>query len=185
MSTRRALLPPILVGVALGVLSAIEEATPHFDFGISSDGAWLAVAFWAGARATDRDTAAIAGAAALTAANIAYYDAGGTAPHVLAWLTLGVAGGGIFGLLGHLWRSADERTRLAAALTLAGVLLVDGSDVWRPRGEADHAIELTVGILFPIVSARTGNGRAAAALTAILIAAVATTGALNPLLPDG
>ena len=54
----------VLVGVALGVLSRIEETTAGFSAGISSDSAWVAVAFLLGSRGR---SAAVAAAVCLQA----------------------------------------------------------------------------------------------------------------------
>src|SRR5687767_8493500 len=97
----------VIAGVLLGVVSRVEEVEP-FALGISTDSTWLAAAFAAGAL---RGT--VAGAVAMTAANVAYYvyidatEAAGVdylSTTVGRWLLLGLAGAAVFGFLGHHWQ---------------------------------------------------------------------------------
>jgi hypothetical protein len=118
----------LALGAVLGVVSRLEEVTPGFDAGISSDGLWLAAAFAAGVW-----RGPLAGAAALTAANLAYYAfIGATEPGVrLAsvagrpahWFLLGIAGGAVCGAAGALWARWGAPARIATAVLLMGLLL--------------------------------------------------------------
>jgi hypothetical protein len=101
-------------GAVLGVLSRIEETTDGFYLAISSNETWLLTAFVVGALARDVEWAALAGAAALTAANTGYYawiaiteqatELHAVAGPVVPWYALGVTGGCVFGVAGALAR---------------------------------------------------------------------------------
>ena len=135
---------PLLLaaGLALGVLSRVEETAP-WSLGISTHATWLAAPFVAGAllRASAGRGAA-AGAALLTAANAGYYawitttepgvGLASVAGPVEHWLALGVAAGACFGALGATTRTGPVAARVAAPLAAAGVLVADALDLLAP-----------------------------------------------------
>jgi Family of unknown function (DUF6518) len=105
----------IAAGLALGVVSRIEEVVDGFDLGISSNETWLLTAFVVGALAgIEYEWSGLAGAAALTAANSSYYvwialteqatELDLVAGPVASWYALGVTGGFVFGVAGALAR---------------------------------------------------------------------------------
>ena len=128
-------------------------------------------------------SAVAGGAALLTAANLAYYAAGGTAPGAGTWLVLGVTGGLSFGAAGRLFRLGPEPARLVAALMLAGVLIAEGAEVFTAEGEVDDGVELVLGCALPVLAARSTRYRATAAAATAALLAIAATGALEPLVP--
>jgi hypothetical protein len=177
-------MPAVLfLGAVLGVASAFEEARGGFDIGISSDGLWLAFAFACGARARSWSSALVRGVAGLTAANLAYYAVGGGAPSPGLWLALGLGGGLVFGAAGRLWRAGSPAVRVAAVFALAGVLVVEGSEVFSSDGEVDDGVELAIGCALPVVTAQGARLRLLAAGATAALVAVAATGALDPLVP--
>ena len=126
-----------LGAVLLGVLSRVEE-TSELSLGISTDAAWVALAFVAGAvlRGRTAARAALCGALVLTLANLAYYawiaaeepgvDLTAVAGPPLRWLILGVAGGALFAVAGRWWSGSSGVPRVLASLPLAGVCIADG-----------------------------------------------------------
>lgn len=178
----------LLAGLALGAVSRFEEVTDGVSAGVSSNGTWLAAAFACGALAGSTGPGAAAGAAVLSAANAGYYAyvialQPGLALASVAgpperWFVLGVAGGAVFGAAGFVWRAGAPVARVAAALLLGGVLIVDGSS-----GRLGDAPALAAGLALPILSARGDALRAATIAAVAVIAAVASTGALEPLMP--
>ena len=123
----------LVCGVALGALSRIHEGTSALSV-VSTHPTWLLAAVLAGAFARTLGSGALAGAAALTAANAGYYALVAVSEDVpLAsvagspgrWVVLGVAGGAAFGLAGAV---ARRRPGLARAAALAGVGAVLAGD---------------------------------------------------------
>ncbi len=108
--------PPLVLllvaGAVLGVASRVEEVVDGFSVGISSDAAWVLVAFAAGALARSARAGAAAGVLVLTVANAAYYawivatepgiDPAAVAGSPVRWLALGVGAGLVFGLAGRV-----------------------------------------------------------------------------------
>ena len=175
--------PLLIAGVVLGTASALEESTSGFDIGISTDGLWLAVAFAFGAGAAGVGTAAPCGAAALTIANLAYYAAGGGAPDPLGWFALGLGGGAFFGAAGAVFRRGPAPARLAAIMALSGVLIAEGSEIFRDEGELDDGVEFAIGCALPIMFSPPGRYRAVAAVLTAFVAGLGALGALEPLVP--
>lgn len=179
-------------GLALGVLSRVEEVAAGFSAGISSNATWLAAAFLAGVAVRSAARAAAAGAAALTAANAAYYAwIAATEPGLALdpvagpperWLAVGVAGGAVFGFAGRVWAAGPPLARVGAALLLGGVLVAEGISAVT-GGPATDATALVLGLALPVASARGTVRRIGALAATLVIAAVATTGALEALMP--
>ncbi len=191
-ATVRGMLRALVAGLVLGVLSRIEETTGGFSAGISSDGAWLVAAALAGALAASLRRGAVAGALALTAANVGYYlwiaatDPGTPLAAVAGppgrWFALGVAGGAVFGAAGGGWRTGPPVVRLGAALLLAAVLIADG--ITGVRGGAPAAaIGIALGAVLALLSARGATQRSITAAALLAITAVAATGELERFLP--
>lgn len=114
----------LLAGLALGVLSRVDETTDGLTLLASENATWLGLAFLAG---TPRR-----GAAALTAANASYYawiaatepgqDLDAVAGPVWWWVVLGLAAGAVLGALGRAARQGATRHRWGA-LGLGAVAL--------------------------------------------------------------
>ena len=119
----------------------------------------------------------------LTAANLAYYAAGGEAPNPGLWLALGPGGGLVFGSAGQLWRTGSSRERVLAVFALAGVLIAEGSEVFQADGEVDDGIELAIGCALPVLAAEGVGERVLAVTATIAVAAVGAAGALEVLVP--
>jgi hypothetical protein len=130
----------VLAGIALGVLSRIEEVEP-FDLQVSSHPTWLAAAFVAGLIMTSPLRGALAGLGLLTVANGAYYvyvlvtEPGvpleSVAGSPVQWFVLGVGAGGPLGAAGVLCRSgARPPVRLAALALLPIVVAADAIDAF-------------------------------------------------------
>lgn len=191
----------LLAGLALGAASRFEEVVDGLSAGVSSNGTWLAAAFAGGAfvRPAGRGgagralagsvgRAVTAGALVLTAANAGYYayvvalqpglDVAAVAGPPERWLVLGIAGGAVFGAAGRVWRCAEPVPRVVAALLLGGVLVVDASS-----GRLTDAPGLAAGLALPILSARGDALRTVTIVAAAVVVAVASTGALEPLMP--
>ncbi len=100
-----------LLALALGAASRFEETTSGFSVGLSSNAAWLALAFFA-ARGRRWWVAAALGAVLETLANAGYYawvlllepgtPLAAAAGSPLRWLLLGASGGAAFGAAGAL-----------------------------------------------------------------------------------
>lgn len=180
----------VALGAALGVLSRVEEVTAGFSAGISSNSAWALAAFAAGATAPRAWAGAAAvGAVALSAANAGYYawialtepgtDLASVAGAPARWLVLGLVGGFVLALAGHLWSTRDGRIRVLASLPLAAAFITEGIDGLH----GFDAIGLVAGLAFPIASARSPRQRLAAATAVAATATVAALGVLAPLNP--
>lgn len=179
-------------GLVLGVLSRVEEITTGVSVGISSNAAWLAVAFACGLPHGRALTAAGAGALALTAANGGYYawivvlepgvDPAAVAGPPARWFVLGATGGALLGACGRGWRTGGPRLRFAAAFALSGVLVADGATALT-EGQATDAPGLIAGIALALHASPDGAARTPALLALTTLVAVAATGCLEPLLP--
>lgn len=184
----------LVAGALLGVLSRIEETTDGLSLGVSANSTWLAVAFAAGmgARGAAVAPAALAGAVALTAANLAYYawiavlepgvDLAAVAGSPLRWFVLGASGGAVFGLAGWLWARGRGTTRVLASLPLAGVLVADGIPALL-GGAATDGVGLALGVALPVLSGACARERLLGAALAAALVAVALTGRLEMLMP--
>ena len=139
----------VLSSAALGVLSRVEEVTPGFSAGISSNGAWCAAAVGLGLLG---GAAARRGVVGLTIANASYYAVAGLTPRAPMWFVLGVGAGVVFGWLGARLRAGAWW----ALLPLALVLVHEGAD--RPR--TGDRIELVLGVLVASVAGLAGTLRA-------------------------
>lgn len=184
----------IVAGGLLGILSRVEEATSGVSIGVSSDATWLAAAFLVGAAARGRPApgAVASGALALTAANVAYYawiaatepgtDLAAVAGSPVVWFVLGVSGGGVFGLGGHVWAATRGAPRVVAAALLGGVFIAEGVPALL-GGWLTDGVGLAIGAALPVASAQTPAGRVVAAALSAALIAVALTGRLEALLP--
>lgn len=183
----------VIAGALVGVLSRIEE-TSHWPAALSTNATWLATAFAAGAahRRFGPRRAALAGAATLTAANLAYYatvalaepgvDLTQVAGPPARWLALGVAGGAVFALAGRLWMRHRGVARVAVALPLAGVWIAQCVGALQGGPPLDAA-GLAAGAALPVASGASTRDRLLAAGLVAVVVAVALTGRLDALLP--
>jgi len=179
----------VLAGTLLGVASRVEETTTGLSLGLSSDSAWLAAAYLAGATGV-ASNGALRGAAALTAANGGYYawialtepaTPIAVAGPPLIWLLFGLTGGALLGVTGALWRGAGPgAVRALWAAPLATVLIVDGASALAGGARSD-APGLLAGVALVLWSARRPAPSVLVALAAFV--AVAATGCLEGLLP--
>ena len=184
----------IVGGAMLGVLSRVEETTPGFSIGLSSNATWVALAFAAGAlrRGAGAVRAMCAGVACLTTASTAYYlwvaitepatALASVAGPPARWYLLGVAAGAVFGATGRLWAASSGARRLAASVPLAAVLIADGVTPDLADQPSD-GISAAVGTALLLASARSVRARVVAMLAAAGLAALGLSGQLHPFLP--
>lgn len=183
----------VIAGALIGVLSRIEE-TSHWPAAVSTNATWLATAFAAGAAhgRFGARRAALAGAATLTAANLAYYatvalaepgvDLTQVAGPPARWLALGVAGGAVFAVAGRLWLRRRGVARVAMALPLAGVWIAQCVGALQ-GGPLHDGVGLAAGAVLPVASGASARDRLLAAALVAVVIAIALTGRLEPLLP--
>lgn len=190
----------LVLALALGAASRFEEVTPGFSLGLSSNAAWLALAFFGTRRCSSLLRAARFGALLETGANAGYYahvlllepgtPLASVAGSPARWLLLGLAAGAFFGAAGRLGveggptpsgasragRAQDVRT-VSAALCLSGAVLVEAADGLRWTDAP--AVAFALGL--PLAAG--GRLRVAGGAAAVVIGAVAMTGVLAPLSP--
>jgi hypothetical protein len=185
----------VVAGALLGVLSRVEETTSGFSAQISTNATWLGVAFAVGVAPRPRASparAALAGALALAAANVAYYAwiaatepataLSSVAGSPLVWLALGVSGGAVFATAGRLWAGGDGARRVLASLPLAGVCVAEGISAVLGGPLAGGAF-LVLGAALPALSGARTRERALGAGLAAAVIAIALTGRLEALMP--
>lgn len=183
----------LVAGALLGVLSRIEETADGLSLGVSANSTWLALAFAAAivARGAAAGRAALAGALALTAANLAYYawiavlepgvELAAVAGSPLRWFALGASGGAVFGLAGWWWARERGVMRVLATLPLAGVLVADGIPALL-GGATTDGVGLVLGAALPVLSGSCARERLLGAALAAAVVAVALTGRLEVLM---
>jgi hypothetical protein len=120
----------VLCGIALGVLSRVEE-TAGFPSLISTDSAWVGTAFAIGALSGSVRDGSRRGAIGMSSANAGYYawvaltqpnlPLAAVAGPVERWIALGLLTGVVFGVAGRLWRDGS----LLAPLALSTVLVLE------------------------------------------------------------
>lgn len=167
-----ALVTGLAAGTLLGVLTQVGQgALPD---GMSpllanSAGAWAAAAFAVGAALSDPGRAALAGAATLVSASVAYYAAVAGLEGIdtgsrgaVIWGVAGLVAGPAFAVAGHAARQ-DRRWRPVALAVVGGVLIAEamhslwwaGVDGMRAVG----AVEMTIGIATSVVALATATRR--------------------------
>jgi hypothetical protein len=189
MTARRLDLVPLAAGAAFGAV--VQLGSTHarmgwwaFHLGVP----WLACAFLAGAHAARtaggrRARGAIAGAALMAAATLAYYAvyllikgpnvlAYGIAMSV-AWIAVGGPLGGLFGAAGAVARAGAPRWRAACIALLGGALCGEALLllITKPDsvGRQVFVLELAAGIACPLsLVPRRHAAWLGAALTAVL-----------------
>jgi hypothetical protein len=134
MDARRTASVAVVAGLAAGALSSIGRA--HFDGTLdafaNSVSTWLVAPFLVGGLAATRRGAAAAGVAACAAQIVGYYVVAdmigaGTAGSLIAfWTACALVGGPMFGVTGHLWRTAAPHLNGLGIAALAGVFVAEG-----------------------------------------------------------
>lgn len=150
---------------------------------------WLVVPFVVGARSRTRGLAVAAGLLACVLQVAGYYATshlrgfGVSTGTVVEWAAVGVVGGPVFGLAGHLWRTASGRLRGLGAALLVAVWAVEAVVGYGIRlGYVDDAVvfgAVAVTLLLT-VGRRPGPLRA----TARWLAVTVPVGAVGMLLLD-
>jgi hypothetical protein len=156
-SSTRLVVTALAVGAGVGLLSLLAvRLLPHPANLIGTlGGPWLAAAFAVGTVARGRLPAALAGAASMAAAVIAYYLArkvmSPTAPggytvrgEAIPYLVIGLLAGAGMAVLGAFWRTGGTRWRAIAAGLLAGAL---GAEVIVLMDRAWRGQELALAVL--------------------------------------
>ena len=131
------MLAVVLAGLALGVLSRVEELEAGFFVGISTHATWALAPYLAGVLASSAPRGALRGAVLLTCANAGYYawsaaarpgvpldSVAGSVPH---WFAAGLGAGAVFGALGAVTRHGTAPLRIAAAVTTLTVIAADAA----------------------------------------------------------
>jgi hypothetical protein len=182
------MLRPLVAGVLLGVVTRLaHDLPPEWQFIAKVGVPWLLVAFAVGA-ATRGGTlrAAVAGAASLVVAVLAYY----ALPHVLGrpyytplglwWLVAAAPGGAVFGWLGATWRSG--RAVVAIAALVSGALVAEGLifALWRvdDRLAGPALIGLAAAALVTLAPAGAARFRALGLAALVTVVALAAAGAV-------
>jgi MFS family permease len=121
-------------GLLVGALTSFGQGWLERPFQalVNSAGAWLVIAFIAGAFARNWRLAATAGAVACLAELLGYavtahlrgYAAGGSI--VLFWCACGIVGGPLLGAAGYHWRHGRRPYRALAVAVAAGVFIAEG-----------------------------------------------------------
>lgn len=131
-----------LLGLTWGVATSfLQTVLPQPFAGLANAvSPWLVVPFVVGARARSRGTALVAGLLACVLQVVGYYVTadlrgfGLSITSIAEWIVTGVVGGPVFGLAGHLWRTAAGRLRgLGEALLVA---------VWATEAVVSYGIRL-------------------------------------------
>lgn len=181
------MLRPLVAGVLLGVVTRLaHDLPPEWQFIAKVGVPWLVVAFAVGAATPGMLRAAIAGAASLVIAVLAYY----ALPHVLHrpfytplglwWLVAAAPGGALFGWLGATWRSG--RAVVAIAALVSGALVAEGLifALWRieDRLAGPALIGLAAAALVTLVPAGAARFRALGLTALVTAVALAAAGAV-------
>ncbi|HZN74144.1 MAG TPA: DUF6518 family protein [Micromonosporaceae bacterium] len=177
----RGLLAGLMVGLVVGVVAAAAHRVggPGYPDSVRTlahvtnyASVWAGIAFVAGFIAPRRWLAATSGVLALLVAVIVYYpvdmtvgtrvemDLAWVLPTMIRWCAISVPTGIVFGLLGHVVRTADDAARRRAALPLP--ILLFGETAFH------------LGQTFPYGH----QGGRELVLTGLLVAAAATAGLL-------
>lgn len=146
--TRRAAPTPVVValaalaGLAWGAATSfLQTVLPAPVQGLANAvSPWLVVPFLVGARSRTRGVAVLAGLLACVLQVVGYYVTadlrgfGVSVTSVAEWIVTGVVGGPVFGLAGHLWRTATGRLRGLGEALLVGV--------WATESVVGYAVRL-------------------------------------------
>lgn len=124
----------IVVGLVAGALSSLGQ--PHLDGTlhalVNSISSWLVAPFVVGTLAATRREAAAVGFSTCAALLAGYYaitplwDFETSRSLVAFWVACAVAGGPVFGMAGHLWRTGSSRVCGLGIATLAGAFVAEG-----------------------------------------------------------
>jgi hypothetical protein len=131
---RTSLVAGVGAGLVVGALSSFGR--PHLDGTldafVNSTSTWLVAPFLVGTLAAARREAAVAGFATCASQLVAYYvvdslqGIGTTRSLVAFWAICAIVGGPVFGMAGHLWRTAAPRLKGLGIAVLAGIFIAEG-----------------------------------------------------------
>jgi hypothetical protein len=159
-----ALLAAVIVGLAVGALSALSQAHLEGTLNalVNSTSTWLVAPFLIGALAVTRRGAAAAGFATCAFQLGGYYlvahlrGIGTTGSLVAFWTACAVAGGPVFGAAGHQWRTASPQLKGLGSAVLAGVFIAEG--LYTYAHEQHHyvtgALWIAVGLAVAVLAGR-------------------------------
>jgi hypothetical protein len=132
---RTSLVAAVVAGLVVGALSSIGR--PHLDGTldafVNSTSTWLVAPFLVGTLVATRREAAAAGFATCASQLVGYYvvdslqGIGTTGSLVAFWAICAIVGGPVFGIAGHLWRTAAPPVKGLGIAVLAGVFMAEGS----------------------------------------------------------
>ena len=151
-------------GLVVGALSSIGRS--HLDGTLeafaNSTSTWLIAPFLIGTLAATRREAAVAGFATCASQLAGYYvvDAlqgiGTTGSLIAFWTLCAIVGGPVFGLAGHVWRTAEPPLKGLGIAALAGVFMAEGvyAYVHQQHHYLTAAVWVGIGIAFAALSSR-------------------------------
>jgi Family of unknown function (DUF6518) len=161
----------VLVGLASGALTAVGQGLlpQSWNTLVNSGAIWLLVAFLVSAWAPSSIWAVVAGVGTLFAEVLGYFGSislmlGYDIPLLgtALWLAVALVGGPVYGLAGRWWRTGSPRQQAIALALMGGVFVAEGTIalIWLEQGkEASRWIEVTVGILIPLLFGRSWQAR--------------------------
>jgi hypothetical protein len=165
------------LGVVLGLFSLAGDQIPGagpsgvLNALANAFGPWALVAFVCGALQRRWREGAVAGAAGLIVAIVAYYVGNvivwgdrfaGVGSTAVVWLAAASVGGAVLGAAGAAWRTGDGRARVVAVALLCGALLAEAAyqfvlvEAWRGIdpdlfGAQIALFDLAVAAILPVV----------------------------------
>ncbi|MDF1595703.1 MAG: DUF6518 family protein [Acidimicrobiia bacterium] len=176
----------VAVGILLGVFCGIANGWPVASTLAQMATPWIGVAAFVAYRAAGSSKqAAMLGAVALLAANVAYFAVGvaargssglpflGGIGFFALWTTVGLLIGPVTGVFG--WRLAEHRTAFTAVVTVATVLMAEPLALWVHVDHFDsHLACLSVaaaGLALPLIWFRRQWRQAAKGVALVLVLA--------------
>ena len=176
----------LVVGLATGVVTQVLQSVlpTGWSQGANAISPWLLVAFLVGSVMPDRTSAIVAGATTLILALVGYYvtttiryGIGGGTSSLVFWGLGAIVGGPVFGLAGHLWRTAEPRFRAIALGLLAAAFLAEAGYHLIVLDEPPVAAGFAIaGLAVPLVLGRSTQDRVGAYVAAVPALAVGALG---------
>ncbi|MDA0158952.1 DUF6518 family protein [Solirubrobacter ginsenosidimutans] len=161
---RTSLVAGVGAGLVVGALSSIGRS--HLDGTLealaNSTSTWLVAPFLIGTLAATRREAAVAGFATCAAQLAGYYVVDalqgiGTSGSLIAFWTLcAILGGPVFGMAGHVWRTAGPPLKGLGIAALAGVFMAEGAYAYvhQQHHYLTAAVWIAIGVAFAALSSR-------------------------------
>jgi hypothetical protein len=167
----------VAAGLATGVLTQFGQSVIPFPWSqaANSISTWLLVAFLVGSTMPGRLRAAVAGIGTLLFALVGYdatifvrYGYGPSTSLLVFWCIGAAAGGPVFGVAGHAWRTGTRLQRAAALGLLVAVGVAEGIyNAMVPGYPAVGAGFVIAGLLMPLILGRSREDRIGAYVAAV------------------